>query len=301
VLTSLKVLCPVIHVSFHQAIRGLATDILEDWYEPSNNESASEDGLIIETITRLLSNPSLLPSVPLYVGEYRRLEHVRELNLERSLQEAERRESLLIAEAQERAHDERRERDNQIWDAYFARLGELQGRLQLGLPFSMDADQPAVTDSMPELPGRPDNGVGPRVASRESTSSESRVITEQPQPPIPIDPNLSSSPTASERIAPRRLIRGTTVSDPAAVVVNQVPPSSAASGSEEPRTGSSAPPTPADAATLSRGVQIATSSPSSLSNPDHEKVPYLCRCGVPTVKGGLCCEDCRWWDNEIAR
>jgi hypothetical protein len=228
------------------------------------------------------------------------LEHVRDLNLERSLHEAERREGLLIAEAQERAHNERRERDNQILNAYFARLEQLQERLQLGLPFSTDTDQPAVTDSIPELPGRLDNGIEPGVASQESTSSESLVITEQLQLPIPIDPNLSSSPTASERIAPRGLIRGTTVSDPAAAVVNQVPPSLAASGSEEPRTSSSAPSTPADA-TLSRGVQIATSPPSSLSNPDHEKVPYLCSCGVPAVKGGLYCENCRWWDDEIAK
>lgn len=203
-----------------------------------------------------------------YQGELETLGRERDLELDRSRLEARRRETQLIAEAQERAHDEQRSRDDDIMTTYSRRLEQLVQRFQLGLPFSLDAGQPA--DPIPKL-----------------------LEQQHQQQQILVDPNLLASPTSSGRIVPRDSIHGNSVSAPPAVVENQVAPPLAASVSEEPCTASSSPSTPADTALLSGGVHIATSSPSSPSDPIRERVPDHCSCGEAVVKGGLYCEHCR--------
>lgn len=209
-----------------------------------------------------------------YQNEVQTLGRERDLELDRSRLEARRRETQLIAEALERAHDEQRSRDDDIMTTYSRRLEQLGQRFQLGLPFSPDADQPA--DPIPKLPEQ-----------------------QQQQQQIPVDPNLLASPTSSGRIASRGLIRGNSVSARPAVVENQVAPPLAASVSEEPHTASSSPSTPADAALLSGGVRIATSSSSSPSDPTRERVPDHCSCGGALVKGGLYCERCGTWHEKL--
>jgi hypothetical protein len=233
--------------------------------------------------------------------EARRLSYELDQDLELSRQEADRREHALVAEARERARHERQTRDHHITIAHAARVQQLEARLQPALPFSPDSDQPTVTSSIPELSGRREGGTASRVVAEESGFPESRGISKQPQQQIPVDPSLSLSVPAYERIARRALIGGTTISDPLAAVVDQGNPSLSVSGSEEPRTGSSAPSTPTNAASLSGPVQIATSSPSSPSDPNHENITYQCNFGAPSVEGELRCKDCRLLNDEIPR
>jgi hypothetical protein len=205
-----------------------------------------------------------------YQDELETLRRERDLELERSHLEMRRREAQLRAEALERAHDEQRARDDDIMMTFSRKLEQLRQRFQRGLPFSPDADQPA--DQIPGLPEQQQ---------------------QQHQQQIPVDPNLLASPISLGRIAPRGSIRGNSVSARPAVVENQVATPLAASVSEGPRTASSSPSTPADAALSSGGVRIATSSPSSPSDPIRERVPDHCSCGEAVVKEGLYCEHCR--------
>jgi hypothetical protein len=266
------------------------TDNLSDWYPPGSNDSASGNDLF--AINEIIQG---------YLLEVRRLGQELGQDLEQSRKEAEGREDALVAKARERARNERQMRDHQIIAAHAARVRQLGARLQPALPFSPDSDQPTTTSLIPELSGRRDSRARLGVAAEEPCFSESHGISEQPQQQIPIDPSLSLSVTAPERIARHGLVPGTTLSDTPATVVAQVTPPFAASASDETRTGSSAFSSPAHAASSPGAVQTATTSPSSASDPKRERVTYRCKCGVPAIEGEFLCEDCRLWHGKIAR